>query len=641
MRYLLVVILSLVLCINTANAQDYAKHIVAKGETVAAIAKKYKITPYDIYRLNPDAKNGLKESSTLLIPTKPVKQLPATAAVKEQPTKLSNTVHLVEAKETLYSISKKYNVTVPELEKANAEALTAGLQAGQQLIIPIKGSGVAAQVKVAEKQLSKSTEGAYLFHTVEAGETKYGIAKKYGMSLQLLEELNPEVKDTLPMGFKLKLAKNAVIAESKTPQPLNETAKQIYISHTVQPKETFYGLTKATGLTEEQIIALNPMAKDGLKEGMVLRLPAGIIVPIVVTPSTAQVVNLMETLKKSGQKEMALLLPFNLYRIENDTVRSKLLRNDKFINLTLDFYAGALIAIDSAKTLGLPLKIKILDSKETSKSSDLSALKGGLSTADVIVGPFFQSNAEDAAEMLPGVAVISPLAKDTGKPLANLYQSIPSDESMRMAMLNYLHSKNGNVIAIVDSKKASSKAFIKANYPEARFVEGGITTDNIKKLLVSDRPNYVLLDTESITTVTGTTRLLQEMQASYNIQLAVMDKNDNLDNDEVPLARLIKLKLLYPSIMREDETEQSALFAKIFREKNGYLPNSYVTRGFDVTFDAILRLFQPEEVKEVMADKGSEQVQNKFIYTARDGGNYNTGVYIMQYDEDFNVKQAQ
>ena len=644
MKYLLVIFFSMVLFSATAYAQDVTKHKVKKGETVISIAKEYKVTPYDIYRLNPDAKNGLKLDSILLIPANPVKPLPANIPAKEKTTKVANSLHEVAAKETLFSIAKKYNVTVPDLEKANATVLKDGLKTGQKLVIPIKGSGVAAQAKTAEKQEIKKDAPSYLFYTVAPGDTKYGIAKKYGMTVQLLEELNPQVKDTLPLGYKLKLAKDAVVAEAKIPESAAAAAvtaapQKMYISHTVQPKETIYSLTQDNDITEDQLMALNPTLKDGLKEGMVIKLPAGSgqKLPVLNT----QIANLAKTLKTDDQKELALLLPFNLYRVESDTVRSKLLRTDKFLNLTLDFYAGAMVAIDSAKTLGLPLKVTILDAKETSKTSDISGLKNSLAGADAIIGPFFQNNAENAAALLPNVPVISPMAKDSGQAYGNLYQSIPSDEAMRLAMLNYLRSKNANVVAIVDAKKASSKQFIKANYPEAKFVEGGITADNIRALLVKDKTNYVLLDTESITTMSGTTKLLEEAQADYNIQLAVPDKTDKLDNDEVPLARLIKLKLLYPSLTQDEETPQSLLFAKVFREKNGYQPTQYATRGFDVTFDTLLRLFQPEGLKAAMSTKVSAQVDNKFAYISQNGSNYNTGVYIMQYNEGPSVKEAQ
>jgi len=642
MKYILILFFSLALLSTPAHAQDLKKHKVDKGETVVSIAKQYKITPYDIYRLNPDAKNGLKLDSVLLIPNNPVKPLPANAAVKEPATKVVNSTHEVLAKETLYSIAKKYKVTVADLEKANADLLKGGLKNGQHLIIPVKGSGVEAQAKIAEKQQVKKGEPSYMFYTVAAGDTKYAIAKKYGMTVQLLEELNPSVKDTLPLGFRLKLAKDAVIAEAKVPEPAAAAAATAaphndkYIDYTVKPKETLYSLTKDTGLTEQELTALNPALKDGVKEGMVLKLPAA-SAPV---QGLGPVTNLGSTIKKSDAKELALLLPFNMYRIESDTVKAKLLRNDKFLNLTLDFYAGALIAIDSAKTLGLPLKVKILDAKENSKTSDVATLKSGLTTANAVIGPFFQGNAENAAALLPGIPVISPMAKEGGKPYPNLYLSIPSDENMRLAMLNYLRSKNGNVVAIVDKKKASSRDFIKANFPEVKFLDG-ITGDGIRALLVKDKTNYVLLDTEALSSVTGVTKLLNEAQAEFTIQLAVMDKSDKLDNDEVPLERLIKLKMLYPSITRDDDNAQSLMFSKIFREKNGYNPSQYAVRGFDVTFDVIMRLFQPEGIAATMETKSSAQVENKFAYNAVNGGNYNKGVYILQYDEGMLVKEAQ
>jgi len=633
MKYLIALLFWITILAAPAYAQDYRKHTVAKGETVTSIAQKYKVTPYDILRLNPDAKNGLQESSILLIPGLAAKPL---TPAKEQPTKVTNTIHEVQPKETVYSISKKYGVTEADLQKANADLLKDGLKAGQQLVIPVKGSGVAAQVKIAEKQETKKNEPSYFYHVVEAGETKYGIAKKYGMSLQLLEELNPEVKDTLPLGFKLKLDKRSAITEAE--QTSKPAAPAKFTEYTVQPKETFYSIGKATGLTEAEIVALNPEAKDGLKDGMVLKLPAG-SAGTIVTAAPGKSVSL--ALDKSEPKKMAMLIPFYLTRVENDTVKSKLLRTDKFLNITLDFYAGALIAIDSAKTLGLPLEVIILDSKETAKSSDVGALKGKLTGADAIVGPFFQNNVESAAAMMGSIPVISPLSKEQGKPYANLYQSVPPADVQRKTLLDYITSKNANVIAITDSKKASSRDFIKAEYPSVKILDGGITSDKIRALLVAGKTNYVFLDTESITTINGTTKLLAEAQATFDIQLAVTEITDKYDNDEVPLARLVGLKTLYASAANDSQTDKQALFIKKFREVNNYEPSQYAIRGFDVTFDVITRLFQKDDFTTVQQTLSSEQVENKFTYTKINGGNYNTGVYIMQYSEGLTVKQAQ
>ncbi|MGQ2984222.1 PBP1 and LysM peptidoglycan-binding domain-containing protein [Flavobacterium sp.] len=639
MKYLASLLFLLALSIS-AHAQDYKKHTVKKGETISSVAKQYQVTPYDINRLNPDAKNGLKEGATLLIPiaNKEV------AKPKEVPTKVANTIHTVEPKETLYSLSKKYNVEVADIEKANAEALKEGLKVGQQLIIPVKGSGVAAQVKAAEKADAKKGTNAYIYHIVEAGETKYSIAKKHGITVQLIEELNPAVKDTLPLGFNLKLVDNNAVKGQA--EPVAVVTGPGYVEYTVQPKETLYSIIKRSGMTEEELIKLNPELKDGLKDGMILRLPADKAAALNNAPvrtAPTGIADLSKSIKRSEQKEIALLLPFNMAKIQSDTVRKQLLRTDRFLNMTLDFYAGAMMAIDSARVMGLPLKVKIYDSKESKNGSDVNGLASSLASADAVIGPFFQSNAENAAALLASkkIPVISPLSKDSGKPYSNLFNSVPQGDEVKMALMEYLKTKNGNVVVVIDPKKTSAREFIKANYPSARFVEGTPTDAVLRSHLIAGKMNYVVLESENTGMVLTTTKLLVALLPDFQIQLAVPEITDALENDEMPMDRLAKLKMLYPSVTRENNSPEASVFARDFKEKNGVMPNAFATRGFDVTFDTILRIFQEDGFAQGADTLTSEQVENKFIYASDNGGNYNTGVYILQYDGGFTIKQAE
>jgi LysM repeat protein len=74
---------------------------VEKGETINQIAQKYHVTPYDIYKLNPDAQSGLKPNSVLLIGKQS-----ATTPVASAKTNAAARSHTVAAKETLYGIEK-------------------------------------------------------------------------------------------------------------------------------------------------------------------------------------------------------------------------------------------------------------------------------------------------------------------------------------------------------------------------------------------------------------------------------------------------------------------------------------------------------------------------------------------------------
>ena len=82
MKYFLPLFVT-VFCISFSgySQNKIIKHDVSKGETINEIARKYKVTPYDIYQLNPDAQSGLKPNSVLLIPNNSGKQ-PSSSVVK-------------------------------------------------------------------------------------------------------------------------------------------------------------------------------------------------------------------------------------------------------------------------------------------------------------------------------------------------------------------------------------------------------------------------------------------------------------------------------------------------------------------------------------------------------------------------------
>jgi hypothetical protein len=79
-------------------------------------------------------------------------------------------------------------------------------------------------------------------------------------------------------------------------------------------------------------------------------------------------------------------------------------------------------------------------------------------------------------------------------------------------------------------------------------------------------------------------------------------------------------------------------FANAYKKINNVFPNQYAIRGFDVTFDAILRVLQPEGFEQSATNQGTQYLENKFDYVQRTPAGYeNTGVYIMQYQEDYTV----
>ncbi len=618
--------------------QNYDKHKVEKGESITQIAQKYNVTPYDIYKLNPDAQAGLKPNSVLLIPKKGSAPKPSTP----KPNALPKT-HKVETKETLFGIEKKYNVSDEALKKANPFLEKEGLQIGQILTIP---SNLAPKVSLPIQE-------KVIYHEVLPKETKYSIAKQYGITVEELEKRNPEIIPNLPIGYKLIIKGTAPKAATVAPQ--KETVKPIipkinYIDYEVKPKETLYSLSKISGLSQEELAKLNPALVNGVEIGMILKMPESASIP-QVTESKKVYTSLSKKSSTNDRKKLVLLLPFNLSKIEGDTINSTAMRlkKDKFLNMTLDFYSGALMAIDSAKSIGINVDVKIFDSQETKNTSNISSInqENNLESADAIIGPFYQNNVEKTAELLGknNVPVISPLSKDIGNSFPNLYQTIPTNETLRNTVFDFMRAKGGNIIAVVDKKKESVRQYIQQNQKEVQFAalleNGSLSPENLKSLFVKDKMNYVVMETANTVMIKSTMAVMMAAMANYKVQLVILEPNETLDTDEINFENLTKLHLMYPSITRENESPEAKIFEKEYRKDNKISPSTYATRGFDVTFDTMMRLSQDKSYQKTADSIATEQVNNKFEYYKKEGGGYtNKGVYILYYDTDLTIKEA-
>lgn len=668
MKQFIIAFLLIVFIGSAVQAQDkYIQHRVAPSETITKIAQKYKVTPFDIYRLNPDSRSGIKENDIILVPTTSgVTSSVKAPTAKVDVVKSAVRTHLVQSKETLFSIARDYDVTVDDLRKANGALLDDGLKTGQTITIPSATSTVTTTTVTPSQPVSKvntlpvNTTLQTITHTVEAGQTLFSIAQQYDIAVSELERLNPSVVQNLPIGHQMIIKKGA---EAQKPKPvvfeipttttvetqsISKLLKKQYANYEVKPKETLYGLAQMFNISQAELLALNPMLRDGVQVGMILKVPG--IGSMVIEPRK-EFKDLTKSLSTFDKKELVLLLPFNASKIQNDSVSSvaSRLKNDSFLNMTLDFYSGALMAIDSAKVLGLNINVRIYDSEENRNSSNVVNVvkKYNLATADAVIGPFYQQHVEKVAALLikDSIPVISPLSKETGVPYKNVYQAMPSNEHTKSKLLNYMLEKRGNVVMINDPKKQSNRDFITRKYPQVRFVEltenGGLIADNLRKMLVLDRPNYIVLDSERTGTILSTTNVLLNEMGTYKIQLAILEPNETLNFEEISMKRLTILKMLYPSLIRENSTRVASQFENNYKKKNNVYPSNYATRGFDITFDTMLRLSQEKGFAASAKDDKTEHIESKFNYLMSNGEFINQGIYILQYDEDLTVKEAE
>jgi ABC-type branched-subunit amino acid transport system substrate-binding protein len=127
----------------------------------------------------------------------------------------------------------------------------------------------------------------------------------------------------------------------------------------------------------------------------------------------------------------------------------------------------------------------------------------------------------------------------------------------------------------------------------------------------------------------------------FDVALVALDMNDTFETTEV-FQKVLKQKIIFPSVSNYKETPESIRFASQYRKLNNVNPNQYAIRGFDLVFDTLLRLSQNSSFEETVANSATEGVENKFDYEKKLASGYsNKGIYILYFDEDLTIKPVE
>lgn len=641
----LIVVLIVFLYSGFSFAQtSYISHRVTQGETVFSITQKYQISEEDLFRLNPEVRNGLKENTILIIP----KDLKTVANPENGDVTFKT--HKVKRRETIFGIASLYGTTVEEIKKYNRHLYANELKRGEEIKIPIK------RVTILSPYNTSVTESTSEFdlpgkHKVLAQETKFGIAKQYGITVERLEAMNPSIfgTDNLPLGTLLNVPEKPV---AETPVE----AEDAYTFYTVQAREGFYRLKVLFGLTEEEIVALNPHIKDGLKEGMVIKVPksASVDTALALPATASEKVSLEYGLTNFKTKNLVVFLPFQLDRIQKDSLElnQQQLTENATMRLAVDFYAGVLMASEFAKEKGISVTLHVFDSRDMEGGVLALFRKNNITDVDLVIGPLRQALVERTASELSGqnIPVVSPLSNRQGKMYPNFIQSIPQTNVLENRMIAFLkaNSQGKNLILITDNTSTAKRQRLQSEFPGIKIVtprEGDFfRTEDINSKINKEQENWVLLESSNVTMVSSAIGVLNSLRRSQNVRLFTLDRNDAFDFREVSNLHLANLEFTYPSWNKTYSYKENIDFVKAYQQKYDILPNRFSSRGFDITYDALLRLASAENIFEANDKiKGeTSYVENKFSYRKAGGGGYvNNAVYILKYTKDLNLEELE
>ncbi len=218
--------------------EDYLIYSVKSGDSLYSIANKYNTTVNTLMSVNNLTSSNLKINQQLLIP----KSEEVEIEIKPG----AGTEYIVVSGDSLYSIAKKYNVTVDQIKNANNLESNL-LSVGQKLLIPTGEATI-------EKEETPSVGG--INYVVQKGDNLYSIANKYGITIEQLKNANNLTTNLLQVGQILLI-----------PGTTN------YATYTVEKGDSLWKIANTYGITVEKLKATNNLTSSLLTVGQELLIP--------------------------------------------------------------------------------------------------------------------------------------------------------------------------------------------------------------------------------------------------------------------------------------------------------------------------------------------------------------------------------
>lgn len=248
--------------VERVGDKTFILHKVTPQETLFAISRKYQVSVGEIQSANEVLKQGLKIGQTIRIPF-----------VEKDVVPTGTSMHKVNPGETLFSISKKYGVSVDSLKQWN-KLQGNDLSVGQTLVLKESTLGSAGAVTATPVVSTASTTT-----TVAPKVTESKPAPPSKTTEKKKEESKSKPEPA-------KAAASAVTSANSTPIAPGE-----WISHTVKQGETLFALATQYGSSVDDLIKWNALNSNNLRSGQVIKVgrsPEGpSTVPVVGTPKVA------------------------------------------------------------------------------------------------------------------------------------------------------------------------------------------------------------------------------------------------------------------------------------------------------------------------------------------------------------------
>jgi LysM repeat protein/ABC-type branched-subunit amino acid transport system substrate-binding protein len=604
-------------------------------------------------------------------------------------------IHIVKKGETVYSISRAYEITTQELTKENPST-GRGVKVGQSLRIPVVESSQKPKPQPQVVRIARD-ESKFNYHKLNPGETVFALAKKYGVSEDEIIQSNPGIEiNRMPLGFEIAIPKRQFMNNE---QKLQAPGENIF-EHKVVKGETLYSIAGKYGLTVRELRRANkgllfPKVDDFVRvpvekitENATIEKPETDSIPVItdeplIVPEKPVGITPVNNL--SGSFDVALLLPFytdeNAKRTEIDSsriVKGKhipriILRPDDWIYPGslgfLELYQGVLLASDTLRSLGIDVTLHVYDIKSDTVALTRLLESDALKDMDLIIGPVYSQNLAKVAAYAGSyeIPVISPVPLRNNNTLNNnpyLFMANPSLEVAQEAIAKrlgsfadnnfiFIHSDSAHMNTDVDSFKNNIFRELtgKIPYEEIKFKEfifysrSTFDGDSINRLghaLSDQSKNFVIVASEDAPVMSEVIAELHTLLKKFDIRVMGFPAMRGLDNDDFKDFFDLGIELYSPYWIDYDAQDVKNFNAS-FRHRFLTEPteNSFAWEGYDITYYFLSGL--AIHGKDFISDPGihnPDLLQTSFQFRRKtpESGFENQKLYLIKFTNDMYIK---
>ena len=554
-------------------------------------------------------------------------------------------VYTVQPSEGVFAIARKFGTSATEINKLNPQ-VSQGVKIGQELLIPI-----VPKSQMSKAELSKvSTTANYTEHKVEKQQTLFAISKKYNVSIDEIKKLNPQLVNGLTEGTVIRIpttnttptpVASATNTVASAPKPVSEPAvvkQPTYIIHKVQPKETLYAICKHYEVSINDVLLLNPNAAN-LTAGTDLKIPNS-------TSNTVQVVKKVEvdtqkiklsptpavTPPKEKKKiiRLGFLLPFMLNQEKKD------IGTERFV----DFYSGALMAINEAKQRGISIEVYVYDTEKT-EDKVIEILKNSeLKKLDLLIGPAFSSQIPLVGKFAKEHKVNTLIPFSSKVPEINtnpyLFQFNPgADVDMIVNQSKNMHVIFAQVPGVNETDAGKvwaeelQKALTKNNKTYSTIELSASDYANYGTVLKKGEKNLIIFNTDKYSSITGFLSPLRLRASEYDI---VFYEHYAWRNQDIKMPHTMFISPFISKLDADAVEIFNAQFKELFNHEVHKSSPRYDLLGYDLSnyFILLLNKYDTKFSDEISNFKEAAGIQSQLHFERINstGGFVNDQLYL-------------